>query len=148
MSTHLILSGLLVMAVGFVADRRTEKDFAFWLYGLGLGHFWVGLTSFPEGSEVIWLAYALVNLLLMIVSILLQRRVFMAAGALGIFIYLGHLGLETFEDSLLFPFILSFVGLAIIGAAVWYKKHEQKVEAAMLGVLPAAVRKRLPRARG
>jgi len=148
MGIHLALSGLVVMTVGFLADRRTEEDFAFWLYGLGLAHFWVGLLVLMDSSEPAWLAFAAINFLLVIVSILLQRRAFMVAGGLGIFIYLGHLGFETFEDSLLFPFVLSFVGLATIGIAVWYKKHEEKVVAAMLGALPAAVRKRLPSARG
>lgn len=144
---HLVLSGLVVMAVGFLVDRRTEKDFAFWLYGLGLAHFWVGMLVLLDSSEAIWLAFAAINVALVIVSILLQRRAFMVAGALGVFIYLGHLGFETFEDSLLFPFVLSFVGLAIIGVAVWYKKHEERIQEAMLGALPAAVRKRLPSAR-
>jgi len=147
LGTHLMLSGLVVMAVGFVVDRRTEEDFAFWLYGLGVAHFWVGLVNLPFDSEIAWIGFVLVNLLLMIVSILLQRRVFMVAGALGVFIYLGHLGFETFEDSLLFPFVLIFVGLAIIGAAVWYQKHKREIEGAMLGILPAAVRKRLPSVR-
>jgi hypothetical protein len=148
MSTHLVLSGLIVMAVGFVVDRRTEEDFAFWLYGVGVAHFWVGLGNLPFDGEIAWIGFAFVNILLMIVSIVLQRRVFMAAGALGVFIYLGHLGFETFQDSLLFPFILIFVGLAVIGGAVGYKKHEQKIEDAVLGALPAAVRNRLPSARG
>jgi hypothetical protein len=71
----------------------------------------------------------------------------MAFGALGVFIYLGHLGFEVFENSLIFPFVLSFVGLAIMGAAVWYQKHRQSVDEAVIGTLPEAVRKRLPGAR-
>lgn len=147
MTTHLMLSGLFVVAVGYVVDRRTREDFAFWLYGLGVAHFFVGLTGSPKEGELAWLAYAFVCLLLVVVSILLQRHIFMAAGALGMFIYLGHLGFETFEDSLLFPFVLSFVGLAIIAAAVWYQKHKQSVEGKVLAALPEAVRKRLPSAR-
>jgi len=148
MSTHLMLSGLFVMVAGFVVDRRTEADFAFWLYLLGLGHFWAGLTTFPEDDELAWVAYTFVNLLLMVTSILLQRRSFMVFGALGVFIYLGHLGVEVFQNSLIFPFVLSFVGLAIMGVAVWYQKHRQGVEEAVIGTLPESVRKRLPSARG
>jgi len=147
MGATLMLSGLAVMAAGFLVDRRTKEDFAFWLYGVGVAHFWVGLTMLPADSEAAWIGYAGANVLLVAVSVLLQRRVFMAAGALGVFVYLGHLGFDTFEDSLLFPFILIFVGLAIIGGAVWYKKHHREIETAVLGALPAAVRRRMPSAR-
>jgi hypothetical protein len=146
-NTHLMLSGLFVLAVGFVIDRRTDEDFAFWVYLIGAGHFWAGLTSFPDDDGLAWFAYFFVNLLLMVTSILLQRRLFMAFGALGVFIYLGYLGFEVFEDSLLFPFVLSFVGLAIMGVAVWYQKHRQSVEESVIGALPESVRKRLPSAR-
>jgi hypothetical protein len=148
MSTHLMLSGLFVLVVGFMVDRRTQEDFAFWVYLLGAGHFWIGLTSFPEDDELAWVAYVFVNLLMMVASILLQRRMFLAFGALGVFIYLGHLGFEVFQNSLIFPFVLSFIGLAIMGVAVWYQKHRQGVDEAVIGTLPESVRKRLPSARG
>ncbi len=147
MSTHLMLSGLFVVMVGYLVDRRTREDFAFWLYGIGVAHFWIGMTGFSDKDEIAWAAYALVGLLLVVVSLLLQRRVFMVAGALTVFVYLGHLGFETFEDSLLFPFVLSFVGLAIIAVAVWYQKHKQRVEGALIGSLPDMVKNRLPSAR-
>jgi hypothetical protein len=148
-NTHMMLAGLFVLVVGYVIDRRTKEDFAFWLYLIGAGCFWIGLTAlaFLEDDELSWVAYTFVSLLLMGVGILLQRRVFLAAGALGVFFYLGHLGFDTFRDSLIFPFVLSFIGLAIMGVAVWYQKHRQGVEEAVIGALPESVRKQLPSAR-
>ena len=153
MSTHLMLAGFFVMAVGFVVDRRTKEDFAFWLYGLGLAHFWFGmigrLFSAPgEPGELAWGIFAFVNLLLFDISILLQRKVFMVGGAVGIMAYLGHLGFETFENVLLFPFALTFVGLAIMGAAVLYRKNEAKLEQLVMSLLPAGFKKWLPSSRG
>jgi hypothetical protein len=71
----------------------------------------------------------------------------LAAGALGVLFYLGHLGFDTFRDSLVFPFVLSFIGLAIMGVAVWYQKHRQRVEEKLIGALPDVIRKGLPSAR-
>jgi AhpC/TSA family len=45
-----------------------------------------------------------------------MRRVYAVFGALGISIYLGHLADVVFKDSLLFPFALSLIGIAIIAA--------------------------------
>lgn len=152
MNTQLMLAGFLVMAVGFVVDRRTKEDFAFWLYGLGLAHFWFGmigrLFSAPgEPGELAWGIFAFVSLLLFDISILLQRKVFMVGGAVGIMAYLVHLGFETFEGSLLFPFYLTFVGLAIMGAAVLYRKNEEKVEQLVMSLLPEGFKAWLPSSR-
>ena len=152
MSPQLMLAGFFVMTVGFVVDRRTKEDFAFWLYGLGLAHFWFGmigrLFSGPgEAGELAWGIFAFVNLLLFDVSILLQRKVFMVGGAVGIMAYLGHLGFETFEDVLLFPFALTFVGLAIMGAAVLYRKNEEKLEQLVMNALPEGFKAWLPSSR-
>ena len=71
----------------------------------------------------------------------------MVGGAVGIMAYLGHLGFETFEDVLLFPFALTFVGLAIMGAAVLYRKNEEKLEQLVMGALPERFRAWLPTSR-
>ena len=152
MSPQLMLAGFFVMTVGFVVDRRTKEDFAFWLYGLGLAHFWFGMISWlfsapGEPGELAWGIFAFANLLLFDVSILLQRKVFMVGGAVGIMAYLGHLGFETFEDVLLFPFALTFVGLAIMGAAVLYRKNEEKLEQLVMNVLPEGFKAWLPSSR-
>ena len=51
--------------------------------------------------------YLFVNILLILVSIFLGRRVFIVFGGIGTFTYLAFIAYEFFEDSLLFPFVLS-----------------------------------------
>jgi hypothetical protein len=53
----------------------------------------------------------------------------------------------VFRDSLLFPAALTALGIAIIAAGVWYRNHDAAVEAALLRLLPGAVRQTLPRYR-
>ena len=106
--------------------------------------FWGGLTLFEGGSELDWLFYGLINLGLILLSVLLQRRVFVVFGAAGVFGYVGHLAWEIFEDSLFFPFVLSAAGLAIIALGILYAKNRDKIEGAVVRAVPTGIRRLLP----
>jgi hypothetical protein len=136
--------GLGLLIGSYLIDRRTEEDYAFWGYLFGIFAFWGGLTLLEGGSELDWFFYGLVNLGLVLLSVLLQRRVFIVFGSLGVFGYVGHLAWEIFEDSLVFPFILSAVGLAIIALGVLYARNRQRVERRVLSRVPEGVRRFLP----
>ncbi|WP_207260785.1 DUF2157 domain-containing protein [Desulfovibrio sp. Huiquan2017] len=139
--------GLAMLVTGYLVDRRTRQDFAFWLYLFGMLAFWGGLTSLDSDSELGKFAYCGVNLLLMGVSVVLQRRVFIVFGALGVSIYLGHLAADVFDDTLSFSFALSGLGLLVILAGLQYHKHREAIEEKTLRLLPAAIRRTLPRYR-
>jgi hypothetical protein len=109
--------------------------------------FWGGLTLLEGGNELDWFIYGLINAGLMVLSVLLQRRVFVVFGALGVFGYVGHLAWEIFEDSLLFPFALSAAGIAIIALGILYARNREKIEDAMVRMVPVGVRRALPRER-
>jgi hypothetical protein len=136
--------GVGVLVMSYLVDRRMSEDYAFWGYLFGLLAFWGGLSLTKSESEVTKALYCLINLGLMMLSVLLDRRVFMVFGALGIFYYLAHLAYQVFKDSLLFPFALSAVGVAIIVLGILYQKNRQRIEAVLLGGMPAAVRQHLP----
>ena len=51
-------------------------------------------------------------------------------GALGVASYLGYLSYRVFEDSLLFPFALTLLGLAVVGLGIWWQKHEAALHVA------------------
>src|SRR6266516_3416433 len=138
-----LLFGATVLGVTYLLDRRTDQDYAFWLYLFGLVAFWGALTYDGVGS----VGYCLINVGLMLVAVLLQRKTFMVFGAIGVYSYLGHLAFDVFRKSLLFPAALTALGIAIIAAGVWYRSREAAVEAALLRILPGAVRRTLPRYR-
>ena len=50
-------------------------------------------------------------------------------GGLGVAAYLGHLSYEIFEDSLLFPFALSLIGIGLIAAGLVYYRRGRAIEA-------------------
>ncbi len=140
--------GLAMLVAAYVVDRRTKEDFAFWGYLFGLMAFWGGLSFMESNDELGKFFYAMINVGLMLLSVLLDRRAFIVFGSLGVLGYLGHLAQEVFKDSLLFPFALALLGIAVIALGVWYQRRREAIEAAILALVPARLMELLPRARG
>ena len=133
--------GLAMIAGAYVIDHRTKEDFAFWGYLFGLIAFWSGLTLLGSDSELSKFFYLLINLALIWISVFLRRRTFLVFGALGVFAYMGHLA-EIFEDSFLFPFVLTAIGLAVIFLGIQLKRHAARVKRAAENMAEAAEAKR------
>ena len=86
--------GLAMLLFSFLIDRRTKEDYAFWGYLFGMMAFWGGLSLMKSGSELNKFLYCLLNVGLIFISVILQRRVFIVFGALGVYGYLGHLAFQ------------------------------------------------------
>lgn len=136
--------GLLILLASLLVDGRSKQDFAFWGYLAGLTAFWGGLSLMDSGSEFGKLLYCLINLGLIGLAVLLRRPLFMVFGALGVAGYLGYLAHDVFEDSLLFPVVVSLIGLGVMGLGLFYQKRREamsnarrQLPAGLLAVLPA-----------
>ena len=136
--------GLGLLLVFLVIDGRTRRDYAFWGYLAGLAAFWGGLTLMDSGSEWGKALYCLINLGLMCLAVLLRRPVFMVFGAMGVAAYLGYLSYEVFADSLLFPVILTLIGLGVIGLGVLYQKRREALSEQLRAQLPERLLQLLP----
>ncbi len=136
--------GLGLLLVFLVIDGRTRRDYAFWGYLAGLAAFWGGLTLMDSGSEWGKALYCLINLGLMGLAVLLRRPVFMVFGAMGVAAYLGYLSYEVFADSLLFPVILTLIGLGVIGLGVLYQKRRDALSEQLRAQLPERLLQLLP----
>ena len=132
--------GLAMLVVAWVVDARARGDFAFWLHLFGLMAFWGGLTLLESQSELGKAFYCLINLVLLLLALFLQRRAYAVFGALGIAAYLCHLAGEVFKDSLLYPFALSLIGVLVIGAGLWLHRREAAIERALRDSLPSGLR--------
>ena len=140
-----LVFGLAVLVVAYLVDRKPRGgDFAFWLHLFGLMAFWGGLSLTNSGSELGKLLYAGLNVGLLLMSVVLARRVYAVFGTLGISGYLGHLAYTVFEDSLLFPFALSLIGVAIIAAGLLYHRNQAAIAAWVARNLPEALRQLRP----
>ncbi|MBD9655110.1 DUF2157 domain-containing protein [Pseudomonas sp. PDM12] len=136
--------GLLILLASLLVDGRSKQDFAFWGYLAGLTAFWGGLSLMDSGSEFGKLLYCLINLGLIGLAVLLRRPLFMVFGALGVAGYLGYLAHDVFEDSLLFPVVVSLIGLGVMGLGLFYQKRREAMSNALRRQLPAGLLAVLP----
>jgi hypothetical protein len=144
---HLIVSmvfGGILTLVSFLVDRRAKEDYAFWGYFFGVLTFWISMTFLDKGGQAGLAVYFLVNVALMFASVILQRRIFLAAGALGGAGYLMYLAYDIFRNSMMFPLVLSAMGVAVIYLGVSYHKNRDRIESFVMNLLPAGIVKSLP----
>ena len=134
-----IYFGLLMTLLALWIDLRggREKDFSFWLYLFGVTTFWGGLSLMHSDSELNKFIYLCINLAMLFFGAIIKRRVFAVFGGFGVAGYLGHLAYEVFKDSMLFPVVLSLLGLGVIYLGViWQRNSDQATQ---------TLRKKLPR---
>jgi hypothetical protein len=101
--------------------------------------FWGGITATESSSEAAKVLYCLLNVGLLLLAIILMRRTYAVFGAIGISIYFGHLADVVFKDSLLFPFALSLIGIAVIAAGLFYHRKQEAIATWLAAHLPEAV---------
>ncbi len=135
--------GLLMLLIAYFIDRRTEADFAFWLYLFGMLAFWGNFSLLHMDTAL----YLVVNLGLMMISVLLQRRIVILFGSIGVLSYLGYLAYDVFADSFLFPVILSLAGILVIFLGLQYQRHHRHLEQSILSHIPSGIQGLLPRYR-
>lgn len=143
-----LLFGLIMLVVAYLIDRRTREDFAFWGYLFGLAAFWGGLSLMKSQSELSRALYCAINVGLILLSVLLERRAFIVFGALGVSGYIGYLAYRVFRDSLLFPLVLTMIGIGVIFLGIQYQRHRLAIERTIQGYLPEGARRLLPPSRG
>lgn len=137
--------GMLMLLLAFFVDLRSRhgKDYAFWLYLFGLMTFWGALSSMGSGALSGKLVYLALNFALVLTGAILGRRVFAVFGGIGIALVLGNLSWTLFRDSFAFVALLSLLGFALIGAGVWWSRHEASISARLRDFLPQDLRKLL-----
>lgn len=134
--------GIVTLLIAFWVDVRSSQgaDYAFWLYIFGVLTFWGGLTAQHSDSEVSKFIYFCINLGMILFGVILSRKVFVIFGALGACIYIGYLAFQVFQDSYLFPVVLSAIGLAVIYLGILWQKHEAQLTLRMRGILPTPLK--------
>lgn len=145
-----LVFGIGTVAVALWVDVRTRlsqsaewrQDFAFWLYIFGTTMFWCGLSLNDSGSELAKLGYCALNVALVLLGAAIGRRVFTVYGAFGVLLYLGHLSHQVFQDSFMFPFALTVLGLGLVALGVWWQRHEAAIAARLSAFVPCGLQPR------
>lgn len=144
-ATFSLCFGLIMLLYAFFVDIRQSDerhDYAFWLYLFGAITFWGGLSSQSSDSELSHFIYCMINIVMILIGVFLNRRVFTVFGAFGVMGYLGYLAFTVFKDSLAFPLVLVFLGVLIILLAARWAKIESKIYAYFRPYIPEALLKR------
>ena len=142
-----LVFGVVMLTLAYLVDVRRRwagPDYGFWLSLFGLMAFWGGLSLMNSRSEWGMLGYGVINVVLMLLGVLLNRRAFTIFGALGTFGYVGHLAWSLFADTPLFPFALSAFGLLVIVCGVLYQRQRVALRRAILQAVPTGWLRLLP----
>lgn len=137
-----LIFGLFMLVLAFWVDIQTrqQKDYAYWLYLFGVVTFWGALSFMNSDSELSKFIYLCINLLMIVVGAILSRRVFAVFGGLGAAGYLGHLAYDVFKDSMLFPFVLTLIGLGVILLGIYWQRNEANISGYLRGLMPQALK--------
>jgi hypothetical protein len=137
--------GLATILLAWAVDcLKRGGDFAFWLHLFGMLAFWGAVSATSGGSALDKALYCAMNVGFLLFAVYLGRRVYAVFGVIGIAFYLGNLANTIFRDSLLFPFALSLIGVAVIAAGLWFHRHQAAISAWLDARLPEAVKRLRP----
>jgi hypothetical protein len=98
--------------------------------------FWGGLSAQHSDSELSKFIYLCINLLMILIGVILNRKVFVLFGALGSCFYLGYLSFKVFKLSYLFPVALTVIGFGIIYLGLLWQKNEAQLTHKIRSILP------------
>lgn len=138
--------GLLILLFTVYIDFASvnlREDYAFWLYIVGVLTFWGGLSCQNSDSELSKFFYFLINVAMLFIGPILNRRVFTIFGVLGILGYMGHLAFQVFANSLGFPIVLIIIGFLIILAAAFFTRMEKQINKFMQPFIPKKIANRI-----
>ena len=147
----MLANGLLVCAVAGEIDRwqaraRTQGrqgldggDLALFFWQIGLLAFAIGYMSLWTRAEAWRHLLVVVALILVMLSLLLNRRTHLVYGLLALFGYLTFLALDVFRRYLSLPLVLAILGVMLILTTVWVQRRfprlVEKVNAERAGAL-------------
>ena len=122
----IVISAAMIGAAKLL-NRRTKEDYSLWLFIYG-GLIFMTAGAFTwlqnEGEALLYLG---INVAFIIMSVQWQRKSLMVFGAMGVYIYLGHLAYKIFKNSPFFPIALALIGLLMILGTVSFQKNKDKL---------------------
>lgn len=147
-----IYFGLLWLVGAFVVDyltrvrKRGREDYAFWNYFLAAAALWGAGTLIHMDGTVDRTVYSLLNVLLLLLAILLQRGIFMVLGCVGIFGYWGFDAYLAYGTSAVFAIILGGIGLSWLILGLIYHRKREMIQCIIYIVIPGFFLRCLPQA--
>lgn len=126
-----LVGGTLFVAAAYHLDRwqvrtGTREDYAFWPYLAGGISLVIAFAALWDDAPLVPHAALAVALLAIAIAVRIERRTFLALGAIGVLAYLAHLA-DAFRRTALFPVVLAAIGGVVIGATVWLQRRHPEL---------------------
>jgi hypothetical protein len=124
-------AGAALLIVGGILRWRVPGEYGFWFNLPGHITFlyaftWASFEPWGVGYATLYVAVYAAMLLL---SVPLRDRLYAAAGAIGIYIFITRLIVDAFEGSPFLPLGLALVGLSMVGLAIGYQQLRHRYPA-------------------
>ncbi|AUR52366.1 hypothetical protein CUN60_08675 [Aquella oligotrophica] len=135
----MLFGGVELIILTYIDYKADEKLAAklFWLFLFALITFWGGLSAINDSFSIIGhTIYLLINLFLLVMAVILQRRFFAILGAVGVFWFVADLS----PNSIWFSIILVATGFFIMLLAYYWSKIESKFVNHYSNLLPERLR--------
>ena len=117
------LLGTGLVTVGVLVGARGQRTARGWFYVVGHALMLSYASQLAMQYEgVAGIAFLVLYLAVVVLSVSLQSRAFLVFGALGCYGYVSYLAFKLFADSLGFPFALAITGLLIVLSATAYER--------------------------
>jgi hypothetical protein len=136
--------GLLMISLGWFLDIKSKKDYSFWLYLFGLITLTSGLSVFYNDDVIKFIILGLINVLLILFSIFINRNVFIVFGTIGLTEFLSRLSWDFFEGSAFFPAALTVIGVLLIVFGMIFQKNKKNIDEYISNKLPKFILKLRP----
>lgn len=115
--------GVAIIGAGTAIRRTVREAFATWPYMVGGLLLWGSLSLLTIQGELWPGVYAALNSAALVLGVVVERRVAVITGAVGLTGYLTYLAYDVFADSVWFPFALTCLGLAIVAIGIGWQRH-------------------------
>ena len=128
--------GLLMISIGYFADIKFKKDYAFWMYLFGLITLSSGLSIFYNDNTLKLILLGIISVLFILFSLFINRNGFLVFGTIGLIQLLTRLSWVFFKGSILFPLALTVIGVLLILMGIYFQKNRKRIQENNINKLP------------
>ncbi len=123
-----LIFGMLILIAGYITHKRSDEKYSFWLYLFGLLTLTSALSIFYNSNNLMFIVFFVVNLGFILFSLILDQKVFLVFGSIGLMEFLGRFSYRFFKGTVFFPFILSAIGIVLIIIGIYYQRNQTKID--------------------
>ncbi len=144
-STISQIFGVAMLALGYLIDIKSKRDYSFWIYLFGLLTTTSGFSVFYNDDAVSLVSLLLVHLSMIFLSLFLDQVVFIVFGVIGVTEFLTRISYVWFKGSPIFPFLLTVIGILLIVTGIIYQRNRHRIDDAFLRIIPTPLRRLRPK---